>query len=699
MACAEAVVSFLQPTLAIGALLAAALPFLLHLLLRRPRVTEWPSTMLLQRALERLRRRRRLEQWVLLALRTLALALIGFGMAGPIARSIGGGRGQRELWVVIDDGATAAERAADGSIALDAVRAQVRRELDTLAAGDRVGLVLASRPVETRVEPTVDIERVRRELDALQPRAVPADLAGAIEKCLPAEPTRVRDVVVASSFRAGSVDPENPLPAAWKERSRAVRWLATRPFEGTRPNRSLQGVVVGRGPGELSGSGEVPVRVELVRRSSDATIDPLMARSAQGELLGRADVAWSSGSTETRQDMRVRQVRDGAFIIEASADAQPLDDSIAVIAAALGVPKVCVLGRRGGDADIEHLPASAWIVRALEAAGIQPQEVEPSTLALRPPRDVDTMIVTRPDLLDAAGWAWLARFTRDGGMTVLMPVADLASQAWLAEATRALGLAINQETAVTDGSFRLAARQPRGELLALLGAEVDALAEPVSMQRRWRFVQMPADAQSVIMFDDGTAAAIMSRVRDGVGIVLQLAFTPEVSVTDLPLKPFMVPLFQEIARAGRVIASTHQACWSGERAWLGSTAANGLLRSIDGRTVIEIDADGRTTRAIPSPGLWKVEQRDGRQRFIAARLQPGAASVDRVESEAFEAWRSALGPWSWCGEPSANDAEAPASDESPWAFPLLAVALVFLLAECAWSRRGSPHRAALGVVA
>lgn len=691
--------SFLQPALAIGALVAAGLPFLLHLLLRRPRVTEWPSTMLLRRALERLRRRRRLEQWVLLALRTLALALVGFGMAGPIARSIGGGRGQRELWIVIDDGATAAERADDGSLALEVVRAQVRRELDTLRAGDQVALVLASRPVELRIEPTVDVERVRRELDGLQPRAVPADLAGAIERCLPAEPTQARDVVVASSFRAGSVDSETPLPTAWKERSRAVRWLATRPFESVRPNRSLRGVSVGRGPGELTGSGEAPVRVELVRRSNDATIDPLMARSAQGELLGRADVAWSSGSTETRQDLRVRQTRDGAFIVEASSDAQPFDDSIAVTSAASGAPKVCVLGRRGGDADIEHLPASTWIARALEAAGIQPQEVEPSTLALRPPRDVDAMIVTRPDLLDAAGWTWLGRFTRDGGMTVLMPVADLASQAWLAEAKRALGLSTDQETTATDGSFRLAARQPRAELLSLLGAEVDALAEPVSMQRRWKIVETAADARPVIMFEDGAAAAIMSRPRDGVGIVLQLAFTPEVSVTDLPLKPFMVPLFQEIARSGRVIASTQQSCWSGERAWLGSTAVGGLLRSADGKTVIEIDADGRTTRAIPFPGLWKVEQRDGRQRFVAARLDPRSASIDRVESAAFEAWRSVLGPWAWCGEPAADDVEAPASDESPWAFPLLAAALVSLLAECAWSRRGSPHRATIGVSA
>lgn len=684
--------SFLAPGLAVAALVGATMPLLLHLLLRRPRATPWPSTMLLRRALERLRRRRRLEQWVLLAMRSLALALVGFGMAGPVARALDLGRGQRELWVVIDDGATSAERLADGSCALDAVRAAVRRELETLASGDRVALVLASQPVEVRVESTTDVERVRRELDALQPRAVPASLAGAIEKCLPNDGTMARDVLVASSFRDGSVDPEVPLPSAWKERAPSVRWLSTRPFDAVQANRSIRAATVGRGAGDVTGSGEVPLRVELVRRAGDAATDPVLVRSANGELLGRADIAWTAGGTGTRQDIRMRAPKDGAFIVEASADAQPFDDAIAGVSAASGAPRVCVLGRRGGDGDIERLPASAWIVRALEAAGIQPQEVEPSTLALRPPRDVDTVIVTRADLLDAAAWAWLARFTRDGGTIVLMPVADLPSQNWIAEATRALALGVPQQPTAADGSFRLAARQPRSALFSLLGAEVDALAEPVSMQRRWPFGAMTAEWQQALQFDDGSPAAVVGRPRDGVGVVIQLAFTPEVLVTDLPLKPFMVPMFQEIARAGRVIASSQQACWSGENAWIGTAAAGGLLRSIDGGTVIEIDAEGRTTRPIPSPGLWKVEQRDGRQRWIAVRIDPRATSIDRVEAAAFEAWRSAVGPWSWCGERAKPGDEAASLDASPFTFPLLAAALVVMLAESVWSRRGSPRR-------
>jgi hypothetical protein len=100
-------------------------------------------------------------------------------------------------------------------------------------------------------------------------------------------------------------------------------------------------------------------------------------------------------------------------------------------------------------------------------------------------------------------------------------------------------------------------------------------------------------------------------------------------------------------------------------------------------------------RPIPAPGLWKVEQRDGRRRWIAVRLDPRAASVDRVEPDAFEAWRAATGPWIWQGERVDTGTVPVEPDVSPWTFPLLATALVMLLAESGWSRRGSPRRSNL----
>jgi hypothetical protein len=175
-----------------------------------------------------------------------------------------------------------------------------------------------------------------------------------------------------------------------------------------------------------------------------------------------------------------------------------------------------------------------------------------------------------------------------------------------------------------------------------------------------------------------------------------LAFTPELSWTDLPLKPFMVPLFQEAVRAGRVLASSQRDFRTGEVAWLGSSARTGLLvPRTTGQPTIEIDAEGRTRQPIPAPGLWKVKQRDGRERWIAVRLDPVAASIERVDDASIEAWRRGVGSWRWLGDSSDADAVAQGLD-SPWTLPLLCVAMLCLLAESILSRFGSPRAQADG---
>ena len=78
---------FANPLLAIATLLAAAIPILLHVFLRRPKSTPWGSNFLLQIALQKIHRRRKLEKWILLLLRVLAIALVGFAMAGPFAKA------------------------------------------------------------------------------------------------------------------------------------------------------------------------------------------------------------------------------------------------------------------------------------------------------------------------------------------------------------------------------------------------------------------------------------------------------------------------------------------------------------------------------------------------------------------------------------------------------------------------------------
>ena len=166
------------------------------------------------------------------------------------------------------------------------------------------------------------------------------------------------------------------------------------------------------------------------------------------------------------------------------------------------------------------------------------------------------------------------------------------------------------------------------------------------MQRHVRLDVGEATDVVALKLDQGNPAMLVQRPREGSGVVVTLAFTPELDWTDLPLKPFMVPLFQEAVRGGRALAASQRGAWAGETAWLGSAARGGLLVPVDaGLPTIEIDGDGRTRMPIPAPGLWKVRQRDGRERWLAVRLDPTAASIEPVDAVSIDAWRRGVGTW------------------------------------------------------
>src|SRR6056297_931669 len=97
--------TFATPLLLIG-LLAAGIPFVLHLLssVNAPEV-HFPSLRFLHSSMQKTARRRRIQQWLLLALRSLLLALLAMAVAEPISEATGGwlGSGRSAAVIVVDN--------------------------------------------------------------------------------------------------------------------------------------------------------------------------------------------------------------------------------------------------------------------------------------------------------------------------------------------------------------------------------------------------------------------------------------------------------------------------------------------------------------------------------------------------------------------------------------------------------------------
>jgi len=121
--------SFVHPGFLLAGAAAAALPILIHLLLRqRARLMPIGSVRFLQNVLREHTRRRKIRQWLLLALRVLVLLALAALFARPYWDRSSIEAREREIALLIDRSASMRVASGTGSVFRDAI-AEARREL------------------------------------------------------------------------------------------------------------------------------------------------------------------------------------------------------------------------------------------------------------------------------------------------------------------------------------------------------------------------------------------------------------------------------------------------------------------------------------------------------------------------------------------------------------------------------------------
>ncbi len=154
--------------------LGATLPILIHLFMRqRYRRIRWAAMTFLQNAFRRTRRRVRLENLLLLALRCLVLLLLALALADPrTSRSAVFGsapESARNVVLAVDSSLSMGARDAAGTQAIDQSRSLALALLRTLRdRRDRVAVVDLARPARLVLGFTEDFERARRALEGIR---------------------------------------------------------------------------------------------------------------------------------------------------------------------------------------------------------------------------------------------------------------------------------------------------------------------------------------------------------------------------------------------------------------------------------------------------------------------------------------------------------------------------------------------------
>lgn len=211
--------SFLTPLYLLGAL-AVALPVVFHMIRRTPRRRrEFSSVMFLEPSPPRITRRSRIEHWVLLLLRSLAVCLLAMAFARPFWRTsedqpLTDGE-SRDFVLLVDTSASMRREGVWG-----AAVARASELLETMQPHDRVSLIafdlrprtLVDLEQWTGLQPAQRVAAAKTAVADLSPGWGATDLGGALidaaerldSQAADDETPRTQTIIVISDLQAGS---------------------------------------------------------------------------------------------------------------------------------------------------------------------------------------------------------------------------------------------------------------------------------------------------------------------------------------------------------------------------------------------------------------------------------------------------------------------------------------------------------------
>jgi hypothetical protein len=168
----------------LGWLAAAAAPLLIHLWSRRRfREVSWAAVEFLRAAVRKNARRVRLQNWLLIALRTLLIILVVLALAEPYRQTIGQaqGVGTPVHRVIVIDGSFSMDFRGDEQSLFERAQKMAIELVEGTSVGDTFTLIVMGQPPElVYPRPSPDKTAVVREISALKLSHQGADLSATL---------------------------------------------------------------------------------------------------------------------------------------------------------------------------------------------------------------------------------------------------------------------------------------------------------------------------------------------------------------------------------------------------------------------------------------------------------------------------------------------------------------------------------------
>lgn len=558
-------VAFLTPLFLLG-LLAIAVPVFIHLFRReKSRLVAFPSLMFLQRIPYRSVRQQRIRHWVLLLVRSLALALLALAFARPLLRSgvaaSPAGDSRRDVALLVD-------RSFSMSYGDRWQRAKsaARDVVASLEDLDRAVLIAFDERAVALTELTSDATSVEAALDALEPgdgatRLGPA-LRLARRMLVDADAPR-REVVLISDHQRSGWSPGDVVRLP-----QGTELVQVNLGDPSASNLAVASVVLQRSGSGSGGRQRVDVSARITSRGEQAFAAVPVSLELDGRSVQTKEVSLDPDGAVTVDFDSLSVGREdltkGAVRIEG--DALAADNAFFfVLSPAHGISAVVL---DGGSRRAESL----YLERALEL-GQRPffrlERARAAGLRVEDLQDPDVIIVNGATALpssavealmayvEGGGGLWLILGGSPGeGSTALYRALDLASQR-VVDRTADWGgsLAFIDFThpmlelfsGPRNGDFGGAKFFRYHDLSLLDGAAPDDSGAPSEGSTR----------RVVARFDDGKPALV--EVKRGKGRIVIWASSLDTVWNNLVLQPVFLPLAHQI--------TTYLAAYEPRREW------------------------------------------------------------------------------------------------------------------------------------
>ena len=549
--------TFLTPVL-LAALGALAVPVIIHLIQReRKNLVSFPSLMFLRRIPYPSVRRRKIRNWLLLAVRMLALLLIVLAFARPFLDrpelAASATSGPRELVILLDRSYSMGYETRWAE-----AQAAARSVAESLEPGDRGTLVVFGAGAEATIRSTSDRARLAGAIDQASVGAGTTRFGPALKLALTTlagSQLPRREIVLISDFQR----------AGWKQTdviSLPAGYILTPVRIGDDETRNLAVTGVHLQRGTFSGQDRVTVSA-AIDNLSPAPVDVDVALELDGRVVQDQRVRVDSRSAASAVFAPFTLEAETRGVIRLEPDLLPSDDAFYFVVAP-GRPVPILILHRAAAPDASFFLRRALAIGNAPAFGIEVKPIEQAGAAdLRSAtRGGDTNVGTGPAvviLLDAMIPSGdftdaLHEFVASGGG---MLAALGERSAWS-----------NRAAAWLPGMPRAVVDRARGR-----GAVLDVVDDthPVfelfkgplsggfSSARFFSYRTLELPAPSTVPGRDGTdaeAPAVLARFDDravalverrvGQGTVMVWTSTLDTFWNDLALKPVFLPFVHRI---------------------------------------------------------------------------------------------------------------------------------------------------------